>query len=101
MQVGSLPCRWQVHSKDGSPMHEPPHPPLARGKVRCVGDQIAVVIAATYAQAKDAAARIVDDSTHLPPGGDMNAPLARGTPRPDHNDTNPPLQGQLGTKAQT
>src|SRR3546814_12715861 len=39
MQVGSLPCGWQVHSKDGSPMHEPPHPPLARGKVRCVGDR--------------------------------------------------------------
>src|SRR3546814_10736987 len=34
MQVGSLPCGWQVHSKDGSPMHEPPHPPLPRGKVR-------------------------------------------------------------------
>src|SRR5436853_2386342 len=24
--VGGLPCGWQVHSKDGSPMAEPPHP---------------------------------------------------------------------------
>src|SRR5215467_5572850 len=26
--IGGLPCGWQVHSKDGSPMHEPPHPVL-------------------------------------------------------------------------
>ena len=30
--VGGLPCGWQVHNKDGSPMAEPPHPPLAQGK---------------------------------------------------------------------
>src|SRR3546814_20698611 len=88
MQVGSLPCGWQVHSKDGSPMHEPPHPPLARGKVRCVGDQVAVVIAETYAQAKDAAERIVVDYTPLPPVVDMNAALAGGTLVHDENDTN-------------
>ncbi len=45
MQVGGLPCGWQIHSEDGSPMHEPPHPALAQGKVRHVGDQVAVVIA--------------------------------------------------------
>ncbi len=28
--VGGLPCGWQVHSKDGSPMAEPPHPVLAQ-----------------------------------------------------------------------
>src|SRR6202007_2959434 len=26
--VGGLPCGWQIHSKDGSPMGEAPHPPL-------------------------------------------------------------------------
>src|SRR5690349_22210648 len=31
-QVGGLPCGWLIHSTDGSPMREPPHPVLAVGK---------------------------------------------------------------------
>ena len=49
MQVGGLPCGWLVNSKDGSPMVEPPHPVLAQGKVRHVGDPVAIVIAETLA----------------------------------------------------
>jgi len=45
--IGGLPCGWQIHNKDGSPMAEPKHPVLAEGKVRHVGDPIAVVIAET------------------------------------------------------
>ena len=45
--IGGLPCGWQIHNKDGSPMAEPPHPVLAIGKVRHVGDPVAVVIAET------------------------------------------------------
>ena len=52
---GGLPCGWQIHSKDGSPMVEPPHFPLCKDKVRHVGDQVALVVAETYAQARDAA----------------------------------------------
>mgnify|MGYP001556345896 CR=1 FL=1 len=52
---GGLPCGWQIHSKDGSPMIEPPHFPLCKDKVRHVGDQVALVVAETYAQARDAA----------------------------------------------
>src|ERR1700738_3555067 len=52
--VGGLPCGWQVHSKDGSPMAEPPHPVLAIDSVRHVGDPVAVVIADTLAQARGA-----------------------------------------------
>ena len=47
--IGGLPCGWLIHSKDGSPMEEPPHPVLAHGKVRHVGDPVAVVIAETPA----------------------------------------------------
>jgi aerobic carbon-monoxide dehydrogenase large subunit len=54
-KVGGLICGWMIHSKDGSPMKAGPHPALAQGKVRYVGDHVAVVIAETYAQAKDAA----------------------------------------------
>ena len=46
-RLGGLPCGWVVKSKDGTPMAEPPHPVLAQGKVRHVGDPVAVVIAET------------------------------------------------------
>ena len=50
-KVGGLPCGWLIHSKDGSPMKEPPHPVLAQGKVRHVGDQVALIVADTYLHA--------------------------------------------------
>src|ERR1700741_5025567 len=66
MQVGGLPCGWLVNSKDGSPMVEPPHPVLATGKVRHVGDPVALVIADTLEQAKDAAELIEVSYNPLP-----------------------------------
>jgi len=65
-KVGGLPCGWLIHSKDGSPMKEPPHPVLAQGKVRHVGDQVAMVVAETLLQAKDAAELIEVDYEELP-----------------------------------
>ncbi|MEB2317725.1 MAG: xanthine dehydrogenase family protein molybdopterin-binding subunit [Pseudomonadota bacterium] len=56
--IGGLPCGWLIHSKDGSPMKEPPHPVLAVGKVRHVGDPVALVVAEDYASARDAAERV-------------------------------------------
>jgi carbon-monoxide dehydrogenase large subunit len=61
-----LPCGWLITGTDGKPMNEPPHPVLAQGKVRHVGDQIALVIAETPDQAKDAAEAIVVDYDVLP-----------------------------------
>jgi aerobic carbon-monoxide dehydrogenase large subunit len=65
-KVGGLPCGWLIHSKDGSPMKEPPHPVLAQGKVRHVGDQVALVVAETLSQAKDAAELIAVEYDELP-----------------------------------
>ncbi len=65
-KVGGLPCGWLIHSKDGSPMKEPPHPVLAQGKVRHVGDQVALVVAETLSQAKDACELIGVDYEELP-----------------------------------
>ena len=42
--VGGIPCGWQVTDRFGKPMQEPKHPVLADGKVRHVGDPIAVVV---------------------------------------------------------
>src|SRR5471032_1725154 len=44
-KIGGLICGWMIHSKDGSPMKAGAHPALAQGKVRYVGDHVAVVIA--------------------------------------------------------
>jgi carbon-monoxide dehydrogenase large subunit len=64
--LGGIPCGWQIHSKDGSPMAEPAHPILATGKVRHVGDPVAVVIAESLAAAKSAAESLVIDYQDLP-----------------------------------
>ncbi|MEP6678793.1 MAG: xanthine dehydrogenase family protein molybdopterin-binding subunit, partial [Betaproteobacteria bacterium] len=64
--VNGLPCGWLITSVDGTPMKEPPHHVLAKGKVRHVGDQLALVIAETIEQAKDAAELIDVDYEVLP-----------------------------------
>ncbi|TAL55633.1 xanthine dehydrogenase family protein molybdopterin-binding subunit [Pandoraea sp.] len=53
--IGGLPCGWLITDVHGQPMKEPPHPVLAIDTVRYVGDQVALVIAQTLAQARDAA----------------------------------------------
>ena len=65
--VGGLPCGWLINSLDGQPMKEPKHPVLADGKVRYVGDRVALVVAETLEQAKDAAAMIEVEYEELTP----------------------------------
>jgi len=74
--VGGLPCGWGITGKDGSPMYEPPHPPLAADIVNCVGDQVAVVIATSRAAAKDAAELVVVDYEELPAVASLEAASA-------------------------
>ena len=64
--VGPLICGWAISSKDGSPMNMPPHMPLSVGKVTYVGDAVAVVIAKSLQQAKDAAEQVTVDWGELP-----------------------------------
>ncbi|MDE2582927.1 MAG: xanthine dehydrogenase family protein, partial [Rhodospirillales bacterium] len=78
--IGGLPCGWQIHNKDGSPMAEPPHPVLAIDKVRHVGDPVAVVIAATRQQAKDAAEKLEIEYEDLPSVATVRDALASGAP---------------------
>ena len=98
MQVGGLPCGWQIHSEDGSPMHEPPHPALAQGKVRHVGDQVAVVIADTLANAKSAAAKINVEYEALAPVMDMKAAEAGAPFVHEDIETNKCYDWGLGDK---
>lgn len=71
--VGGLPCGWLINSVDGTPMKEPKHPVLADGKVRYVGDRVALVVAETLEQAKAAAALIEVDYDELPAVVDIAA----------------------------
>ncbi len=64
--VNGLPCGWLITGTDGKPMNEPPHPILAKGKVRHVGDPVAMVIAESPNEAKDAAELIGVDYEILP-----------------------------------
>ena len=65
-KIGGLICGWTVADRHGKPHKAPPHPILAHDKVRYVGDHVAVVIAETLAQAKDAAEKIAVDYEVLP-----------------------------------
>ena len=60
-KIGNLICGWMIHSKDGSPMKMAPNSALAVGKVCHVGNAVAVVLAETLAQARDAAEKVKVD----------------------------------------
>ena len=98
--VGGLPCGWQVNNKDGTPMSEPKHPVLAEGKVRHVGDPVAVVIAETRNQARDAAEKINVNYEILDAALNMNEALGADSPVV-HDDVGSNLcfDWELGDKA--
>ncbi len=86
-----------IHSKDGTPMRAGPHPILAQGKVRYVGDHVAVVIAETLTQAKDAAEAIVVDYDVLPAVVEASKAQAKGAPQV-HTEA-PPTRSMTGISA--
>ena len=101
-KVGGLICGWMIHSKDGSPMKAGAHPALAQGKVRYVGDHVAVVIADTYAQARDAAETIEVHYTELPAVVDPAKATKPGQPAiHDAAPNNTVYNWHLGDKAAT
>jgi len=80
-KLGGLPCGWLITDVNGQPMKEPPHPCLAQGKVRYVGDQVAIVVAETQAQARDAAGLVDVDYEVLPAVVDGAKARAKGAPQ--------------------
>jgi len=80
-KIGNLICGWMIHSKDGSPMKMAPHPAIASGKACHVGDPVAVAIAETLAQAKDAAEKVKVDYEVLPAVADPAKAQAAGAPQ--------------------
>ncbi len=63
--LGGLPCGWMIHSKDGSEMKQPHHPVLADSKVNYLGEPVAMVIADSALEAKNAAELVEVDWQEL------------------------------------
>ena len=98
-KMGGLPCGWLINNPDGSPMKEPPHPVLALGKARHVGDQVAMVIADSLEQAKNAAEAVVVDYDVLPAVVDVRD-AAKGAQLHDAAPNNHCFKWALGDKGQ-
>jgi carbon-monoxide dehydrogenase large subunit len=77
-KLGAIPTGWLIHNKDGTPMVEPPHPALAQGVVRHVGDPVVMVIAGTRAQAREAAQLVEIEYDPLPAVAHLGDAVASG-----------------------
>jgi len=64
--VGTTAPSFKRNRPDGKPMFWRAHPGLAKGMVRHVGDPVAIVVAQTLPQAKDAAELVQIDYEALP-----------------------------------
>src|SRR4051812_16839098 len=80
-KIGNLICGWAVSSKDGSPMRMGAWPAMAPETVRFAGQAVAVVIAETKNQARDAAEAVVVDYEELPVASDIRAAIKSGAPQ--------------------
>jgi carbon-monoxide dehydrogenase large subunit len=78
--LGDVPCTVPLMSRDGKPRHDTPRPVLAQGKVRHVGQPVALVVAESLAAARDAAEAIEVDYDTLPAVTDAKAAIGAGAP---------------------
>ena len=76
----TLPAHLRQPGRGGQPVKVPERPILARGRVRHVGEEIALVVATSAAAAQDAVERIEIDYEDLPVLTDGAAALAPGAP---------------------
>ncbi|HSF04823.1 MAG TPA: xanthine dehydrogenase family protein molybdopterin-binding subunit [Methylomirabilota bacterium] len=78
--LGGIPPAVAFPGRDGKPMFGAPMLPLAVGRVRYVGEPIAVVVAETVAQAQDAAAVVVVELGELSAASDVERAMAPTAP---------------------
>lgn len=78
---GPLRCMLTFPNRDGSPMKLPARFALAHDRVRFVGDPVAIVVAETAIQAKEAAEAVLLDIDELPAVTDARAAAAADAPR--------------------
>ena len=98
--VGGLICGWVVTQKNGEPHKAPKHPVIAVDKVRHVGEAVAMVIAESLSQARDAVEQIEVDYEPLTPTIDLAATFESGAAQV-HDDVpnNTCYDWEVGDKA--
>jgi len=96
--IGGLPCGWLINNIDGTPMKEPKHPVLAFGKVRYVGDRVALIVAETLEEAKAARDMIAVEYDVLPAVIDIGNITGTGASVHDEAADNRCYQWQIGDK---
>ncbi|MGH7061344.1 MAG: xanthine dehydrogenase family protein molybdopterin-binding subunit, partial [Stellaceae bacterium] len=79
--IKNMPAGQAVPTADGSPMHRPSCPVLTSDKVRYVGDPIAIVVAESVAEARDAAEAVFLDIEPLPAVTRASEVAAPGAPQ--------------------
>ncbi|MFT5180305.1 MAG: carbon-monoxide dehydrogenase large subunit [Alphaproteobacteria bacterium] len=95
--IGDIPNMTPFANHDGSPMALTSRPSIAVGKVRHVGEIVAMVIAETAAQAADGVELIEFDFDILPTVVDVEDALADGAPQLwDHMPNNVCLDFAIG-----
>src|SRR5216117_1726757 len=80
-KIGNLICGWAITSKDGTGMKMGAWPAMAPETVRFVGQAVAVVVAETKNQARDAAEAVVVNYEELPAAADISAAIKAGAPQ--------------------
>ncbi len=78
--IGPLACLIPIKNRDGSKRADPKHPVLVSDVVKHVGDSVAMVVAETVDQAKDAAELIEADYEVLPSITELGASLDAKAP---------------------
>src|SRR6185436_14533119 len=76
-KMGGLICGWVVKGKNGEPHKAPPHPVMALDTVRYVGDTVAMVVANSAPEARDAAEAIKVDYEVLPANVDLTRAFSK------------------------
>ncbi|MEM7251509.1 MAG: xanthine dehydrogenase family protein molybdopterin-binding subunit [Pseudomonadota bacterium] len=79
-EVGDLPCAAAFESRDGSPLIKPTRPSLATDRVRYRGEAVAVVIANSLSEARDAADLIDFQVDEMDAVTDVLEALENGAP---------------------
>ena len=79
--IPAMPCGWMIHSRDGEPMKVGVRHVIATDTVRYVGEPVALVIAETRDQARDAADAVAVDYDELPTVVDIADAIGAGAPQ--------------------
>ena len=97
--INEIPCLIPMKNRDGSDRYDTHRPILAKGRVRHVGEPVAMVVAETLLQAQDAAEMVMVDYEELPVAVDTYEATLDGAPQVwDHIPNNIVFDWETGDR---